>query len=252
MTDLLYLPSIEAGYERTFRARVLSLPPGGVVLDRTLFYPTGGGQPADQGTLLGPETPLLHVRDVTKTGSTVVHRVAKGVPGGRPLQTGDTVDGAIDWERRYRHMRLHTAQHLLSALVFAETGLKTARASFAGSAGTIDLEGPWPANPGAPDLERRLAPIVESSASVGVRTVSHADWDAHPSARSGLVRIPPHVDPVRLIEIDGWDRCPCGGTHVRSTREIGAVRLGPSIPLGAAASRLPFTIAFEATSTPNE
>ena len=127
MTELAYLPTLDAAYERTFTARVVALPPGAVVLDRTLFYPAGGGQPTDRGVLAGPDGVALPVADVVKSGAVVLHRLGRGA---RPsLRIGDEVRGTIDWDRRYGHMRLHTAQHLLSALVFRRTGRKTAPSS---------------------------------------------------------------------------------------------------------------------------
>src|SRR5579862_7494903 len=108
MTELAYLADSAGAYERTFRAKVVGLPPGAVVLDRTYFYPVGGGQPADRGTLTLDDGTVVPIVDVSKSGPAVLHRVGKrGAPAGRP-RSGEEVVGAIDWDRRYRHMRLHS------------------------------------------------------------------------------------------------------------------------------------------------
>jgi misacylated tRNA(Ala) deacylase len=241
VTELAYLATPEAAYERTFTARVVALPPGAVVLDRTLFYPAGGGQPTDRGALVGPEGTSLPVVDVVRSGATVLHRFGRG---SRPaLRLGDEVRGTIDWDRRYGHMRLHTAQHLLSAVVYHRTGHKTRRAVFAAGAGTIDVVGPWPAEETPETLERAFREFLAPPREVRIRQLPRAEWEANPSARAGLVPLPPMVDPVRVIEIDGIDTCPCGGTHLRSTGEVGPFALErPFVQAAEAATRIGFAL----------
>lgn len=244
MTELAYLADISAGYVRSFPARVVSLPPGGIVLDRTFFYPTGGGQPSDRGTvgLPGPDAGTLEVLDVTKSGPSVVHRIRPRVATARRPAVGDEVVGTIDWERRHRHMRLHTSQHLLSARIFSRAGRRTRKASMSGTKAILDLDGPL-ASELLSALADDLAEAVRTPQPVAIRHVSRAEWDRNPaSARSGLVPLPAQVDPVRVIEIEGLDTCPCGGTHLRSTGEIGPVTLAPPEPLGDGGSRVTLTL----------
>jgi misacylated tRNA(Ala) deacylase len=244
VTELAYLPEVSAAYVRTFTARVVALPPGAIVLDRTYFYPTGGGQPSDRGTL-GPEgvdPAPFEVLDVTKSGPSVVHRIRALKSGTPPLSVDAPVVGTIDWARRHRHMRLHTGQHLLSARIFARTGRRTRKAALSGLRATLDLDGPL-----APELvaglAEDLAEAVQSPKPIRVQHVPRAEWDRDPfAARSGLVPLPPQVDPVRVVEIEGLDVCPCGGTHLRTTGEIGAVTIAPPLPLGDGASRIAFTL----------
>ncbi len=252
MTELAYLSSMDGAYTRSFRAQVVARPPGGVVLDRTFFYPTGGGQPNDLGTLraLSGSTDVPVV-DVVKRGSTVVHRIGGPALPRAAVPIGTEIAGSIDWARRERHMRLHTSQHYLSARIFARYGVRTRRASRGGHEATIDLEGQLP--PGA------LATLAEDASSmssdprtVRIREVPRVEWDRHPSARSGLVRLASGVDPVRLIEIDGIDLCPCGGTHVRSTREVGGVEMRSISPLDGGGSRLRYALTTEGGPTPRE
>jgi misacylated tRNA(Ala) deacylase len=250
MTELAYLPDLPSAYVRSFRARVTALPPGGVVLDRTYFYPVGGGQPADHGTLRAGADRTFDVVDVTKSGAAAIHRVRASRPADRGLAIGLELEGTIDWERRYRHMRLHTAQHFLSARVFARTGVRTRRALLGGRGATIDLESVVPSSLLEP-LASDLREAVERPRPVSIRMVPRAEWDAHPAAgRSGLVPLPTQVDPVRVVQIEEWDACPCGGTHVRSTDEIGPATLLPLVPLPDGAVRLVFTLGEVAPATP--
>ncbi len=249
MTELAYLAGNDAAYERTFRARVTALPPGGVVLDRTFFYPEGGGQPADRGTLTPEDGRPRSVVDVLRSGPHVVHRLDRDRTA-PPLRVGEEITGAIDWDRRYRHMRLHTLQHLLSARIFERIGRRTRQARFAGDAGTIDLDGPWPDSESLDELTRDLAERIRQARPVRIGFVPRAEWDRAPAPRSGRVPLAPQVDPVRVVEIDALDRCPCGGTHVRSTGELGGIVLYAPSPLPGPACRLPFSRTEGEPSTP--
>jgi len=250
VTELAYLPDLPSAYVRTFRARVTALPPGAVTLDRTYFYPTGGGQPSDRGVLRTASGRRLEVLEVTRSGSIVIHRVRADPAALREVQAGVELEGTIDWERRYRHMRLHTGQHLTSARIFARTGLRTRKANLAGPTATIELEGAI-----SPDALAGVADDVREAIDrhrpVLIRMVPRAEWDLQPAAgRSGLVPLPAHVDPVRVVEIDTADVCPCGGTHVRSTGEIGTVHWLPTIPGPHGTSRVVFSLAEAEPSTP--
>lgn len=249
MTELAYQADEEAAYTREFVATVVALPPGGVVLDRTFFYPAGGGQQSDRGTLAAPSGPALPVLDVTKSGASVVHRIRRPATGIPALQVGDVLTGSLDWERRHRHMRLHTGQHLLSALIFTRTGVRTREANMAGSGGTVDLERPLPAESYVSALAAEANSLLAEGRTVSIRHVSRESWEKSPTPRSGLVALPRQVDPVRIVEIAGLDACPCGGTHVRSTQEVGEIALDPPVPLALGAVRLPFSLLGAGPST---
>lgn len=220
------------------------------MLDRTYFYPVGGGQPADHGTLRVEGGPPIAVVDVTKSGDAAVHRIRTSGGADQALQVGAEVEGAIDWERRYRHMRLHTAQHFLSARIFSRTGIRTRKALLNARGATIDLESVLP-DAVVPELAADFALAVAQPRPVTIRQVPRVEWDRNPVAgRSGLVPLAPTVDPVRVVFIEEWDACPCGGTHVRSTGEIGTATLLPLVPLPDGTVRVGFTLADGAPSTP--
>ena len=252
MTELAYLPDMDSAYVRSFRARVQALPPGAVVLDRTYFYPTGGGQPADRGQLraLG-ETPAgaVEVTDVSKSGSAVVHRVRGSPASLAALRVGGEVEGTVDWERRHRHMRLHTAQHYLSARIFTRVGRKTRRASLKDLGASLDLDGPL-SEADRDALRTDIEELRLRPRDVRIRHVSRSEWEREPAARSGLVPLPPNVDPIRVIEIDGIDRCPCGGTHVRSTGEVGRVDFLPPDSAPGGEERIRFRLVEAGSPTP--
>jgi misacylated tRNA(Ala) deacylase len=242
VTELAYLAAIDDAYVRSFRARVVALPPGGVVLDRTYFYPTGGGQPADRGTLARSGASTVEVVDVTKSGAAVIHRLKGSAAARAELAVGEELEGAIDWDRRFRHMRLHTGQHFLSGRIFSRTGRRTRKASFSGVRALLELDGPLEPSL-VPLLAEDLREVTLTPRAVSVRHLPRSEWDQHPlSERSGLVPLAPQVDPVRVVEIDGFDLCPCGGTHLRSTGEIGEIALEPPLPLGDGGCRLVFTL----------
>jgi misacylated tRNA(Ala) deacylase len=242
MTELAYLTTTEDAYVRSFEARIVALPPGAVVLDRTYFYPTGGGQPNDEGWIRAGEDAVIPVQNVTKSGPSVVHRIDRRPRSSSALTVGQTVEGTVDWERRYRHMRLHTAQHLLSALIFERIGIRTRRANLSGVRATLDLENPVVEVDLFGPLEEEINAHQRQPRPVSVRHMPRAEFDQNPSARSGLVPLPPQVDPVRVIGIEGVDTCPCGGTHLRNTGEIGEVHLSAPHAQGVRPTRVVLTL----------
>jgi alanyl-tRNA synthetase len=206
MTQRLYYPDC---YLREFTAQIAGSSPDAltVYLDRTAFYPTSGGQPNDLGTIAGVE-----VTDVVDEESRVAHRLAV------PLPTVDVVECAIDWNRRYDHMQQHTGQHLLSAVFEERFKLKTVSFHLGAESSTIDLEGGVLDGRVAADAERRANQLVFENRSVAVL------FEDASGARD-LRKATEREGTLRVISIEGLDRSACGGTHVRSTGEIGAILL---------------------------
>lgn len=200
-------------YLRTFSARAISCEPveddrWRVVLDQTAFYPTSGGQPNDLGTLSG-----FPVLDVTEEGDIIVHITGGPVPEG-------PVEGVLNWSRRYDHMQQHTGQHLLSGAFAAVANLETIGFHLGEELTTIDLAGPTL----TPDLIREVESLVDRLISEN-RPVS-ACWYAPAEAARLPLRKAPVVDgDVRVVEIDGFDWSPCGGTHLSSTGEIRLIKV---------------------------
>lgn len=218
MTERLYYGD---AYLRTFTARVAAVAPSGdggarpgVVLDRTAFYPTSGGQPHDTGTLAG-----LPVIDVVDAGETVLH-VVDGTTADDPrIAPGREVEGVVDWERRFDHMQQHTAQHVLSAVFAQVLGAETVSVHLGGSS-TLDLAISALASEDARRVEDRANQIAFDNRPVTVRFVSEAE-----AVSSGLRRPPKRAGTIRVVEVADCDRSACGGTHVRGTGEIAPLLL---------------------------
>ncbi len=235
-----YLRSLDAGYETTFQAEVVALPPGGVLLSNTLFYPTGGGQPCDQGELRTPQGDRLRVVEVEHRSGAIVHRLSPALAG--KLSRGMSVEGRIDWPRRYGHMRAHTAQHLLSAMVFRRHGIPTDRARLGGSGGSFDLPRALPTEQNLREtFEEANQEFFTRSVPVSLTFVTPEEFAQEPG-RSSAARLPQGLPELRLVVINGVDRTPCGGTHVRNTSEVGRVEMEPAMPLPGGGQRLRFKL----------
>jgi alanyl-tRNA synthetase len=210
MTDRLYYTD---AYAREFDARVLdALDLDGrpaVVLDRTAFYPTSGGQPFDTGTLGG-----IAVSDVIDREDDVVHVLAA------PLQVGTAVQGVIDWTRRFDHMQQHTGQHVLSAAFDSLLGVRTESFHLGAASATIDLSRiVTPAEIAKAEDEANR--VVWEDRGVSVRFA-----DAAAAAELALRKESLRTGTLRLIDIEGCDVSACGGTHVSRTGAIGVIAVG--------------------------
>jgi len=201
-------------------ATVTGVDDRGIRLDRTVFYYTSGGQPGDTGVLRSADGREVRIVDCIKDRESGAH-LHLPADGTARLAPGDRVTAEIDWPRRHRHMRMHTCLHLLSALVpGAITG-----AALGDIKGRIDLDAPQPLD--KQRLQTDLDRLIAEDRSVRSFWISDAELAAKPElVRTMTVKPPTGQGRVRLIEVEGTDLQPCGGTHVRSTGEIGAVRIG--------------------------
>jgi misacylated tRNA(Ala) deacylase len=218
-TDCLFR---EDSYLKECDARVIAINDrGGIVLDRTVFYATSGGQPGDSGTITTPDGKSVPVETAVYTDAAkteIAHMPAAGSPA---LNVGDAVSAAIDWEKRHARMRMHTALHLLSAVLpYAVTG-----GSVGDSESRLDFDIPE-AGLDKDLITARLNEMIATNAAVTSRWIDDAELEANPGlVKTMSVKPPMGTGKVRLIEIEGLDLQPCGGTHVRATSEIGTVRV---------------------------
>jgi misacylated tRNA(Ala) deacylase len=193
----------------------------GIVLDRTVFYANSGGQPGDTGTLItadGTRIPIATAVYTDAAKSEIAHVPAAGSSA---LKVGDTVTAAIDWDKRYARMRMHTALHLLSAVLpYAVTG-----GSVGESESRLDFDIPE-SSLDKDAITARVNEMIASDAAVRSRWISDDELAANPGlVKTMSVQPPMGTGRVRLIEIANLDLQPCGGTHVCSVKEIGAVRV---------------------------
>lgn len=206
-------------YARACEATVLSVDERGVQLDRTVFYPLGGGQPGDTGVLRLNDGRELHITDTHKGAAPgeILHLPADAAEW---LQPGMRVTAEIDWERRYRLMRMHTCLHLLSAVIVAPvTG-----GQVGDGYGRLDFD--LPESPDVAEVNEKLGALIKRDAPVFFRWITDAELDAHPELVKTLSVQPPRgVGRIRLVNIEGIDLQPCGGTHLAHIGEIGAVSI---------------------------
>ncbi len=212
-TDLLFLRD---AYLRAFDATVTAVDGEKVALDRTAFYPTGGGQPHDTGVLAG-----LAVTAVAKAGDDVWHTVA-----GYPPDVGQHVHAEVEWERRHALMRTHTALHVLSGVIWNEWGTAVTGGNMEPLAARMDFEfDPLPDGFG-PRVEELVNTELAADRPVEVsflpRSTAVADADL---IRTKVSLIPASVPEIRVVDIVGLDKQADGGTHVRSTGEVGRIRV---------------------------
>jgi misacylated tRNA(Ala) deacylase len=220
MTDEL---SSRDAYLTSCDATVADVREEGVVLDRTVFYARGGGQPGDTGTLRwnGGEvavTDTVH----SKADAEIVH-VLEGDPPAR----GTQIVGEIDWERRYVLMRSHTALHALSGVIFRDYGARATGGNIeGGGVARMDFELESMSQEFGREVEEKLNARLAEDHPVHVSFVPRAQVLEDPDLiRTKVNLVPESVDPVRVIDIEGIDKQADGGTHVRTTREVGRVRV---------------------------
>ena len=216
MTEELFR---EDAYARDCEAEVVAVNDrGGIVLDRTVFYPTGGGQPGDSGVLRLADGGEIRIATTVTASEGIVHVPEEGQDLPAP---GAAVTAAIDWDRRHRLMRMHTAMHLLcSAVPFGVTGGNVredkSRIDFDIGEESLDKE----------QITAELQRLVAADHPTGARWITDEELDAQPDlVRTMSVKPPRGTGKIRLMEVEGVDLQPCGGTHVGRTGEIGNVRV---------------------------
>jgi misacylated tRNA(Ala) deacylase len=210
----------EDSYLKVLTATVTAVDGEWIELDRTIFYPLGGGQPGDTGVFTTADGSRYTVLDTRKSESPgqIRHQLDSDSHG---LAPGDTVNTEIDWQRRYTHMRMHTGMHLLGSLIpvpvtGGAVGAEKSRLDFDLGEHQIDKQ----------DLTERMNVLVEAAHPVVFGSITEAELDERPElVRTMSVQPPRGAGDIRTVRIEGVDYQPCGGTHVNNTREIGTVRI---------------------------
>jgi len=235
MTEPLYMDDC---YTETFRATVKEVGNDYIVLDKTAFYPKGGGQPADLGTLKNDST-TVDVEDVFKQDGDIRHRV----PSTGSFEEGQQIKGAVDWDRRYKLMRMHTAQHLVSAVVLEMFDAETAGNQIHPDHSRIDFKPARFSDEELQKIQNRCNSLIEEEREVRIYEKSRDELEEEVHlGRTNLDLIPDHIDPLRVVEIEGFDLCPCGGTHVSNLDEIGRIEIQGRQSKGSETDRITFEI----------
>jgi misacylated tRNA(Ala) deacylase len=216
-------------YVRSIEARVLAVDEAGegplVVLDRTVFYPGGGGQPPDRGLLLrASDGRSWTVRAARKSGGDIVHELERGESG--PPTVGDVVSVDLDWARRHALMRTHTALHALCGVVWRDYGALVTGGNMEPGAGRMDFEFERMSGDLVDEIEVTVNAELVAARDVRVNVLPRDEAFAIPDLiRTKDNLLPPGIEEIRTIEIVGLDLQADGGTHVANTREVGRIRV---------------------------
>lgn len=221
MTHLLYQTD---GYLQTFEARVTSVDEEnrGIILDRTAFYPGGGGQPADTGTINAQEI-TFPVKRARKAGENILH-ILEG-EAALP-EVGSLVTGQLDWEKRYRLMRTHSALHILCGVIFRDYGASVTGGDMDPLHGRMDFEFETMQKELVQKIEAAVNEEVEKDRPIRIDILPREEAFRIPDLiRTKINLLPEGIQEVRVVEIVGLDLQADGGTHVRSTGEVGRIRV---------------------------
>ena len=217
MTELLFHSE---SYVKEFQAIVTGVFDGGVVLDRTAFYTGGGGQPSDSGTLTDGDREY-RVTGVKRTDGKLVHQIAGDLPA-----AGATVNGLIDWDRRYLLMRTHTALHILCGVVWRDYGALVTGGDMKPGEGRMDFEFENFSAEFVDELEIKVNAEVAAGRDIHVNNLTRAEADQIPDLiRTKINLLPLNIQEIRTIDIHGLDLQADGGTHVANTREVGVIKV---------------------------
>ena len=239
MTEKLYMESIDACYLKSFDAKVIAIENQKIILDKTLFYPLGGGQNWDNGTISG-ETGELMVSEV-RGRDTVEHFVEED----HGLSVGDSVTGVIDWNRRHAHMRMHTAQHIVSGIVYEMfSGVRTVGNQIHQDRSRIDFN---PIKFETEMIDRvfdKTNEIIKSNLPVSITIMTRDEINKiMPPERTNMDLLPQSVNQLRVVKIgDGVDLCPCAGTHVKALGEIGGIEFIGKKSKGKGTQRISYNL----------
>lgn len=239
MTELLHMRD---NYVREFDARITGRSEGVIVLDRTCFYPEGGGQVGDRGTLRDGKV-TVQVADTKKVDAEVQHICTGAIPQG----FGPAVHGSLDWDWRYECMRFHTAQHVISRYLLLNHGLETVGNMVKPSESRADYQHiEHITDQMKKEIEDAVNSILARNLDVKIRFMPREEAIAFLRKAGYQVRylemVPKSVSEFRVVAVGDYDFASCAGTHVANTREIGKVSIGKSKNVGAGKQRMYFSL----------
>lgn len=215
MTDILYMKNIEGNYIQKFETVVTKNKDDYICLDQTAFYPLGGGQPSDTG-IIKWENKNSVVKEVIKKGGVTKHIIE----GEKPPE-GTKIYATIDWEKRYSHMKMHTAQHIISGIVFDEYNARTVGNQIHADYSRVDFKPVKFTDNDLENIKKKFNDIISKNMPVTIYEEERSSLEKRVNEqRSNLDLLPKSINKLRIVEIKGFDVCPCAGTHVRNTSEL--------------------------------
>jgi len=235
VTEELFL---EDAYVKEFEARVVKLDGREILLGRTVFYPGGGGQPPDKGTLsIGPIN--ANVVDTRREGNSIVHVLDRAIP-----VTVKDLRGELNWERRYAHMKYHTALHVLSGVIWKSFDAKVTGGQMRAGRARMDFSfpGEWSGEV-VGEIERRTNEALAEERPVSVYELPREEALRDPDLiRTQVNLVPERVRTIRIVEIEGLDTQADGGTHVANTKEVGELEITGHKSKGRQNKRIEFAL----------
>ena len=240
MTIQYHMSSHDGTYTKEFEAKVTATYPEIVELEKTAFYPLGGGQPSDKG-MMEWDNQKVEVVDVRKKNR-IRHMVKGNIP-----DVGTTVKGTLDWNRRYSHMKMHTSQHLVSAVVNEIYKSDTVGNQIGEEKSRIDFK-PLKLDKGQiSEVEAKVNDYISEDLEVNISEELRSNLENNPDIRSSMSSglwkmLPKSVTKLRVITIGDIDVCPCAGTHVKSLKEIGKVSFVKKDNKGSQKQRLTYVL----------
>lgn len=238
-SEKLFLKSIDAGYNTHFHAQVTLVEDEKVALDRTLFYPLGGGQNWDTGIINGPNGPL-QVSEV-RGRDDIFHHIGQQ----HQLEVGDEITGTIDWQRRYEHMRMHTAQHLVSGVVYENfNAARTVGNQIHTDRSRIDFNPIKFDEQMLQQLTQLTNQLIDQNHMVSDEQMTRQQVNAiMPKERTNMDLLPASVTDLRVVKIgQSLDLCPCAGTHVKQLNEIGHIEITGKKSKGKGTQRITYAL----------
>ena len=217
MTEIL---CYDDSYLQDFEAVVTDVVGSGIVLDKTVFYPGGGGQPCDTGTIKwqGGST---EISKVSRVEGKLVHKVEDSIP-----DVGESITGVIDWNKRYQLMRTHTALHILCGVVWRDYAAQVTGGNMTPLQARMDFELSEMSSGFASEIENRVNQEVQAERDIKVFNLSREEAFKIPDLiRMKINKLPDSISEVRIVDISGLDLQADGGTHVHNTREVGNIRV---------------------------
>jgi misacylated tRNA(Ala) deacylase len=234
-TKLLFL---EDSYLREIATTVIEVIDTAVVLTDTIFYPEGGGQPSDTGTLDSSKG-TANITHVAKQGNRILHFLEGPIP-----DNNDEVFLRLNWPQRYAHMRMHTAQHIVSRIVFDQFRAHTVGNQIRDEYSHIDFAPATFQSSDLPSIEKAANDLIQQNLPVLIQTISREELAERMGPdRSDATRLPISVKQVRLVTIEGCDAYPCAGTHVKNTGELIELRIIKRKAKGKGTIRLTYVLA---------
>ncbi len=232
-TKLLYM---DDSYLREFEAKVLSVKENRIILDQTAFYPKGGGLPSDTGVIKHPNGESK-VTFVGKEGNLVFHQYE-----GEPPEEGQVVKGIIDWDKRYRIMRLHTSAHILSGLLYSETGALITGGNIKLEKGHLDFSLERTDRELLEGIVKKANELIKEGREVKIYYMDREKVLSTPGLVKLAEKLPPALKTLRIVEIEGIDIQADGGPHVKNISEIGEIILLKIENKGRNRKRLYYTV----------